>query len=232
MINPEIENDPSWRNQPKPENRWDFARKLRNLDSKPIQNNFSYMGRLHVQWDKIYNDLKDKDWRRVDWFNWNWRVERYRNQLPFPQNESTKRINLNTVHFWDTQGFVDDDYPPFAQILDDLGLYMPHEDPHVDKRYRALKVNRQLPGDMLWMHYDLSGDDAWEQYIVFLSPWEVGQASFFGTEAITNWKIGDCYRIDTNTTPHGTVNCGPGERWAANIKGRAKPNRKFNFLTQ
>lgn len=231
MINSELENEQSWRDTPAPENRWDFARNLRGLEGKAIQNEFRYMGRLRVDWDKIYNDLKDQDWRRVDWFNWNWRVERYRNQIPFPKNESTKRINLNTVHFWDTMDVVDDTYEPFAQILNDLGLYMPHEDPNVDKRYRALKINKQLPGDTLWMHYDLSGDDEWEQYLVFLNDWQPGQVSLWGTEAITNWKSGDCYWINTLVTPHGAVNCGPGERWCANIKGRPVPNRKFNFLT-
>lgn len=231
MINSDIENDPQWRNQT-PENRWDFARKLRGIEDQPIQTVYKYMGRLKVDWDKIYNDLKDQKWRRVDWFEWNWRVERYRNQIPFPKNTGTERINLNTVHFWDTMGVVDDDYEPFAQILNDLGLYMPHEDPHVDSRYRALKVNRQLPGDTLWMHYDLSGDDNWEQYLVFLNDWEPGQVSLWGTDAITNWKSGDCYWIDTTKTPHGAVNCGGGERWCANIKGRPVPNRKFNFLTE
>ena len=234
MINSKINNAVIPQDPSTPENRWDFARSLRNIQDKPLQTDFKYMGRLRVDWEKIYNDLKDQPWRTVAWDQWNWRVERYRNQIPFPQNESTDNIDLTTVHFRDTMGseIANDTYEPFAQILDDLGLYMPSEDPNVDSRYRALVIARQLPGDMLWMHYDLRADDQWEQYLVFLNDWQPGQVSLWGTQAITNWKSGDCYWINTLITPHGAVNCGPGERWCANIKGRPRPNRTFQFLAE
>ena len=56
-------------------NRWDYARRLRGLEDKPIQTVYNYVGRVAIDWNKIYTDLKDKEWRRVTWDNWNWRVK-------------------------------------------------------------------------------------------------------------------------------------------------------------
>jgi len=213
-------------------NRWDYARQLRGLEDKPIQTVYNYVGRVAIDWNKIYTDLKDKEWRRVTWDNWNWRVKELRDQWPFAQTESTRYISKeHPTFFSDTLGFVPDEYQPFSKLLNDLCLYMPKDDPKLDSRTFAVKINRQMPGDMLWMHYDISPADNWTKYLVFLNDWSPGQAVLWGKDAITDWKSGDVYYINAYVTPHGTVNCGKEERWLAEVRGLEVPNKKLNLLT-
>ena len=65
---------------------------------------------------------------------------------------------------------------------------------------------------------------------VFLNDWGLGQVVLWGEDAITNWKSGDCYKITGTVTPHGAVNCGPTERWLANVRGKPKANRVLNLI--
>ena len=107
---------------------------------------------------------------------------------------------------------------------------MPKQYEHTD--YSLVKINRQMPGDMLWMHYDFMADEDWEKYLVFLNDWAPGQVVMWGKDAITDWKSGDCYKINVLTTPHGAVNCGPEERWVAAVRGKPIANRKLKLLTK
>lgn len=214
------------------DNRWDYARKLRNLDTKPLQTDYKYIGRLNVDFSKIYNDLKDLQWVRLTWFNWNWRVKEFQDQLPFPYSESTRYVNRNQFLYSElpseiSKNLCKTEYEPFKKLCDDLGVYVPSE--YENTRYSTVKLNRQMPGDMLWMHYDLRADETWEKYMVFLNDWAPGQSVLWGKDAITNWKSGDCYLINVNDTPHGSVNCGPEERWLASVTGIPVGNRKYKL---
>lgn len=198
-------------------NRWDDARVRRGLDKMPIQTDYEYVGRLDVDFNQIYNDLKDhKDWIRADWNNWNWREQDKRDQSPFPKSESTKYVSKEQVHF--SELALRESYEPFEQIFNTLGLYIPNE--YKDTNYTLVKLNRQMPGDMLWMHYDFMADEEWDKYLIFLNDWAPGQVSLWGKDAIVGWKSGDCYKLNVLTTPHGAVNCGPEERWVAAVRGK------------
>lgn len=200
-------------------NRWDDARSQRGLDKLPIQTEYKYIGNFEIDFNQIYSDFKDhSDWLRADWYVWN-RTNPKRSEIPvFPINDSTKYVRKDQVHFSELR--LEEPYEQFEKIYDDLGL-MPEE-----TSYRPIKINRQMPGDMLWMHYDYydagGEDDNWEKYFIFLNDWAPGQVSLWGEEAIVGWKSGDCYQIDTLITPHGAVNCGLEERWMTTIRGRKK----------
>ena len=213
------------------DNRWDHARMLRGLDKKPIQTEYEYIGRLEIDFQKIYHDLKDCTWNRSNWFDWNWRVKEQRDQWPFPQNESTQYVSKEQVLYSELSSEIyKKPYEPFIKICTDLGLYLPKEFEQTD--YSLVKINRQMPGDMLWMHYDFMADEDWEKYLVFLNDWSPGQVVLWGKDAITNWQSGDCYKVNVLTTPHGAVNCGPEERWVAAVRGKPVPNRKEVLLTK
>ena len=211
-------------------NRWDDARTCRGLDKMPIQNDHEYIGRLDVDFDKIYADLKDHDWIRADWYVWNWRVKELREQSPFPENESTKYVDKKQILYSELPDDIyKQPYEPFEKIAKDLDLYMPEE--YKDTNYSLVKINRQMPGDMLWMHYDYMADNDWDKYLVFLNDWAPGQVSLWGEHAITGWKSGDCYKVNVTSTPHGAVNCGPEERWVASVRGKRLPVNKTNKQT-
>lgn len=213
------------------DNRWDHARTLRGLDKLPIQSDYEYIGRLAVDFDQIRSDLKDHDWVRADWYVWNWRVKEQREQSPFPKNESTQYVNKQQILYSELPTEIcKRPYAPFEKMVDDLGLHMPKQYEHTD--YSLVKINRQMPGDMLWMHYDFMADEDWEKYLVFLNDWAPGQVVMWGKDAITDWKSGDCYKINVLTTPHGAVNCGPEERWVAAVRGKPIANRKLKLLTK
>jgi len=200
-------------------NRWDDARALRGLDTKPIQNDYEYIGRLDVDFGKIYSDLKDKEWIRADWDVWNWRVKEQREQSPFPESESTRYINKKQVMFSELSPEVTKQpYEPFEKMAKELGLELPDVWKHTN--YALVKINRMMPGDLLWMHYDFMADEEWDKYLVFLNDWAPGQVSLFGEDALTGWKSGDYYKLNVNNTPHGAVNCGMEERWVAAVRGR------------
>ena len=199
------------------DNRWDDARVTRGLDKMPIQTEYEYVGRLDVDFNQIYNDLKDhKDWIRADWYAWNWREQDKRDQSPFPKTESTKYVSKKQVHF--SELAVRHSYEPFEQMFEALGLYIPDE--YKDTNYTLVKLNRQMPGDMLWMHYDFMADEEWDKYLIFLNDWAPGQVSLWGEDAIVGWKSGDCYKLNVLNTPHGAVNCGLDERWVAAVRGK------------
>lgn len=205
-------------------NRWDRARQLRGLENQPIVNDFSYWGNIDVDWDTIYQDLKFFDgWVPANWQAWNWRVSEHGAEPPFPTTSATEFVELDRAQFLTTVGtdLVNDSYPPIAHILDQIGIHMPDKYQSISQHYQACRIHRQMPGQMLWMHYDFSADEDWEQYFVFLNDWAPGQVSLLGTESITNWRSGDVYKVNGHVTPHGAVNCGYGERWLAAIKGRS-----------
>ena len=208
------------------DNRWDRARKLRNLEDKPITSDFYYWGNIQVDWETIYNDLKDPNlWSDETWAQTNWRIKEFQSEPPFPVTSSTAGIDLSRPQTLSTKGTssIDDDYPPIKHILDTLGVYLPDEYRNINKQYyQACRINRQMPGQLFLMHYDFSADDSWDHYFVFLNDWSPGQVSLLGTEAITNWKSGDVYWVQSLMTPHGSANCGYGERWLATIKGKKK----------
>lgn len=207
------------------DNRWDDARTQRGLDKIPIQSDYEYIGRLDVDFEKIQSDLKDHNWIRTDWFKWNWRVKEHQEQLPFPKSSSTKYVNRKQILYSELPNEIcKQPYEPFEKMVKDLGLYMPKEYENTD--YSLVKINRQMPGDMLWMHYDFMADNDWEKYLVFLNDWAPGQVVLWGTHALTNWKSGDCYKVNVTTTPHGAVNCGPKERWVAAVRGKRLSNSK------
>jgi hypothetical protein len=201
------------------ESRWERAHRERKLEQEPILDLVEYVGSISIDWDTIYNDLKSLDkWTKEDWATWNWRQTEFKTELPFPETESTKSIDLTLTQFYSTirSGLISDSYPPVKQILDQLNIYMPAE----YAEHSACRIHRQMPGQMLWMHYDFSADGEWDHYFVYLNDWTPGQVSLFGTKALTNWKSGDVYKINGHLTPHGAANCGYGERWMATIKGK------------
>ena len=206
------------------DNRWDRARRLRGLDDQPIRTEYEYIGRLNVNFTEIHNDFKDIDWTNTVWFAWNWRVKQERDEGIFPTTDSTRYVNKSQYMYRESPSKYCINYSPFKKIMDDLGLEMPS-----DSIYSPVKINKQLPGDMLWMHYDFTADDDWERYFVFLNDWGLGQVVLWGEDAITNWKSGDCYKITGTVTPHGAVNCGPTERWLANVRGKPKANRVLSL---
>jgi len=199
-------------------NRWDDARSQRGLDKLPIQTVYEYIGRLEIDFDQIYADFKDHTgFARADWNTWN-SVDRDRQaQTPFPVNESTKYVSTDQVHFSELR--VREPYEAFEKIFKDLGLYLPEGETYV-----PIKIHRQMPGDMLWMHYDFydhrESPETWKKYLIFLNDWAPGQVSLWGEDAIVGWKSGDRYDIDALVTPHSAVNCGPEERWALQISGK------------
>jgi len=202
------------------DNRWDDARVQRGLDKKPIQTDYEYIGRMDVDFEKIKSDLVDHEWLRTDWYGMNWRVKAQQEQTAFPKNESTKYVDKKQVVFTELPSEIcNQPYEPFDKLAKDLGVYMPEE--YKDTEYSLVKINRQMPGDVLWMHYDFMAEDDWTKYLVFLNDWAPGQVSLWGEEAIVGWKSGDCYKVDVLTTPHGAVNCGPEERWLATVRGKS-----------
>ncbi len=201
------------------DNRWDDARDQRGLDKMPIQSDYEYIGRLDIDFEKIQTDLTTHDWIRTDWDSWNWRVKAHREQTPFPKNKSTKYVDKKQILYSELPSEIyKQPYAPFEKIAKDLGLTLPKE--YKNTNYSIVKINRQMPGDMLWMHYDFMADNDWEKYLVFLNDWAPGQVSLWGKHAITDWKSGDCYKVNVITTPHGAVNCGLEERWVAAVRGK------------
>jgi len=207
------------------DNRWEYAQSLRNLDTQSVLNEFEYVGRLDVDFAKIKSDLEGHDWIRTDWYKWNWRSKKHRDQAPFPVNSSTKYVNKKQVLYSELPKEISKlPYEPFDKIAKDLGLYMPAE--YDDTPFSLVKINRQMPGDMLWMHYDFMVDDDFEKYFVYLNDWAPGQVTMIGKHALTDWKSGDCYKVNVNNSPHGSVNFGPEERWLAAVRGKRIPNSK------
>jgi hypothetical protein len=201
-------------------NRWEYARQTRGLEDKPIGNSFKYKGNIKIDFNSIYDDLADnQDWERIDWYKWNWRVPAQAEQWPFPQNSSTQYVSKNSILFSQLRL---KEYEPLNGVLEELNIEMPYDDPDLHPGYTAITINRQFPGDMLWMHYDCYTDHEWEKYIMFLNDWGPGQVFLVGDKALTNWKSGDVYWVDVLSTPHGTCNCGPEERWTATFKGKPK----------
>lgn len=202
-------------------NRWNDARAERGLDKLPIQTVYKYVCRLDLDFNQIYTDFKDhKDFVRSDWNIWNQIDSNRQIQTPFPVNESTKYVSKDQVHFSELR--VRDSYEIFEKIFEQLELHLPK-----NEEYFPIKIHRQMPGDMLWMHYDFydksNDSNDYEKYLIFLNDWALGQVSLWGEEAIVGWKSGDCYCIDPDVTPHGAVNCGPEERWVLQIRGKRLP---------
>lgn len=205
------------------DNRWDRALRVKNIRNQPIINDFSYYGKVVVDWNSIYNDLKsfNDKWIEEDWATWNWREKEFAIEPPFKETESTKFIDLTRSQFYSTIGTDLDNYPPIKSILDELGVEMLQEFKDRSDKFQACRIHRQMPGQILWMHYDFSADESWEQYFVYLNDWSPGQVSLLGTQALTNWRSGDVYRVNGLMTPHGAANCGQEERWIAIIKGKS-----------
>lgn len=202
------------------DNRWDRALHERSLVGQPITDDFNYLGNISVDWPTIYSDLNPLDnWVEQDWSTWNWRVTEYAVEPPFPLTDATKNIDLKQSQFYSTIGTDLDNYAPIKSILDILGIYMPNEFRDKSNKFQSCRIHRQMPGQILWMHYDFSADENWEQYFVYLNDWTPGQVSLIGTKAITNWRSGDVYQVNGLISPHGATNCGYGERWLAVIKG-------------